>query len=231
MFPAASPSAIIFDLDGTLVNTAPDLAAVLNRVLERHGRAALASEIVQTIIGRGAHTLLQRAFARTGAPIADDAAMETLYREFHDDYTGNIAFHSHIFPDAIPVLETFRAREIPLGVCTNKPEKAAVALLDELGLRGVFDSLVGGDTLRVGKPDPRPVREVLRQLRADTARAIFVGDSETDVLAARAAGLGVICVSFGYSECPVATFNPDAVIDSFAELPGAVEAIINADKI
>lgn len=231
MFPAASPSAIIFDLDGTLVNTAPDLAAVLNRVLKRHSRPCLAPDNARTMIGRGARTLLQRAFARTGAPIADDAAMETLYQEFLDDYTGNIAHHSHIFPDAIPVLENLRAREVPLGICTNKPEKAALALLDELGIRGFFDSLIGGDTLGVGKPDPRPVQEVLRQLRADTARAIFVGDSETDVLAARAAGLGVICVSFGYSDCPVADFNPDAVIESFRDLPAAVEASINADKV
>lgn len=219
------PSAIVFDLDGTLVDTAPDLAAAMNHVLALHGRRAVPLDRVRHMVGRGARVLMARGFSETGAP-AEDRVIEELYGEFLDYYLKNIAAASRPFSGLPGVLARLEGEAVALGVCTNKPESAAHALLQALGLGGHFGAVVGGDTLPVSKPDPATALETLRRLDADPAAAVFVGDSETDILTARAAGLPVIGVSFGYTEAPVETFGPDAMIDRFDDLPAAIEAVL-----
>lgn len=221
----ATPSALIFDLDGTLVDTAPDLAAAMNHVLALHGRRHVALERVRHMVGQGARVLMARGFAETGTPV-DDGVLDALYDEFLSHYLSNIAVNSRPFPGLAPVLDGLARDGVAMAVCTNKPEAATLALLDALDLKRYFGAVVGGDTLPVNKPHPETAREALRRLDAPADGAIFVGDSETDVATARAAGLAVIGVSFGYTERPVSSFGPDAVIDAFAELPSAIATVL-----
>jgi phosphoglycolate phosphatase len=199
--------AVVFDLDGTLVDTAPDLAAATNHVLVRHGRRPVSLDEVRAMVGRGARKLIERGFAATGAPV-DMAAMDDHYRLFIDHYRENIIERSRPFPGTVEVLARCRDAGFAVGICTNKIESLSVLLIERLGLSHHFGAIVGADTIGVAKPDPAPYRETVRRLRAEGA-SIMVGDSETDILTARAAGVPVIAVTFGYTDRPVEAFAPD----------------------
>lgn len=218
------PNLIVFDLDGTLVDTAPDLAATMNVLLENHGRPRLALDSVRLMVGRGARVLMQRAMAATGDPV-DDAALNRLVEEFVAIYEGKIADESRPYDGVVAAIEEFRRNGHRLAVCTNKPEGLSNLLLRQLGLRDAFSALLGGDSLPVRKPDPLHLTATIDAAGGRLDDAVLVGDSRTDLDTARAAGVPFIGVSFGYTETPMAELGPDILIDSFAELPAALEAV------
>lgn len=208
--------AVIFDLDGTLVDTAPDLMRATNHVLSEMGRRPLEMAEVRAFVGHGARALLTRGLAATGGmPEAYD--VEPDYRRFVDYYSANIAHGSAPFPGLTQLLDRLKGEGYGLGVCTNKLEGLSVLLLDALDLSKYFGSVVGPDTLGIAKPDPKPFYEAVNRLDLDSPRAIMVGDSETDILTARNAGVPVIAVPFGYTPRPVHEFGPDRMIGHFDE--------------
>lgn len=207
-------TAIIFDLDGTLVDTAPDLMHATNHILAREGRRKVTFDEVRTMVGHGAKKLIERGFAATGTPVPEHR-LKALYHAFIDYYSANIAEESRPFPGVVPLLERCREQGIGLGICTNKLEGLSVSLVEALGLSHYFRAIVGPDTLRIAKPDAAPYREAVRRCGGTVARSLLVGDSETDVLTARAAGVPVIAVTFGYSERHVAEFAPDHLVGHY----------------
>jgi len=214
--------AVIFDLDGTLVDTAPDLMRATNHVLESLGRRPISMEEVRSFVGHGARALLTRGLAATGGlPEAYD--VEPDYIRFVDYYSQNIAEGSTPFPGLIRLLDRLKAEGFGLGVCTNKLEGLSVQLLDALKLSPYFGAVVGPDTLGIAKPDPRPFREAVSRLGLIAPRALMVGDSETDILTARNAGVPVIAVPFGYTPKPIQDFGPDRMISHFDEAYEAIQ--------
>lgn len=217
--------ALIFDLDGTLVDTAPDLHAATNHVLGLIGRAPLSMTDVRSFVGHGALKLIERGVAATGDPV-DRATMQHLHDTFLEFYGNNISAHSVVFDGLIPVLDKAQAAGLKLGVCTNKVENLSLKLLTELGLMQRFGSLIGGDTLPLMKPDPAPLREAIARLGVDPARAMMVGDSETDIRTAQNAGIPVLAVTFGYTPQHVRAFDPTHMIDHFDEAWPIIETYL-----
>ena len=221
---APLPSSIVFDLDGTLVDTAPDLCTALNHVLEREGRAAVSPDELRHMVGHGARVLIIKGMAATGAPAtAED--LDRLLPMFLEYYGAHVADQSKPFDGVLPLLQGLRDRGTRLAICTNKPEALAIKLLDGLGLSRHFGAILGGDSLPVRKPDPAPLIESIRRLAGSADKALMVGDSRTDVETARAARVPVLCVSFGYTDCPVEDLYPDAVIDHFNEFGDALKRL------
>ncbi len=214
---AQQQRAVIFDLDGTLVDTAPDLMRATNQVLASLGRIPVTADQVRSFVGHGARALITRGLAATGG-LPADFDVEAQLKRFVDYYAKNIADGSRPFPGVVDVLERLRAEGIGLGVCTNKLEGLSLKLLKALDLLKYFGSVVGPDTIGVAKPDPRPFHEAVVRLGMASPRAVMVGDSETDVLTARAAGVPVIAVPFGYTPTPVSDFAPDFLVSNYGEM-------------
>ena len=212
---------VAFDLDGTLADTAPDLAAALNHALERLGRPAVDPESVRHLVGHGARALLRKGLAASGD--SSEELVERGFPIFIDFYGANICTGTTCYPALEQALDELHAFGAKLAVCTNKPERLTHVLLDALDLTRRFDAVVGADTLPVKKPDPAPLREAIA--RAGGARAAFVGDSITDADTARAAGVPFVAVSFGFSDRPVKDLNADAVIDAYGELIPALRRL------
>lgn len=219
-----SPLTIAFDLDGTLIDTAPDLARAMNAVLADHGRAAVPLEDVRHMVGQGARALMKKGMAATGRP-ASESELDGLFDEFLAFYLANLSAESRVFDGVVDVLDRCRDAGHLLGVCTNKPEGASRMLLDDLGLAPYFQSVVGGDTLAVRKPDAAHITETVARAGGIVARSVMVGDSANDIDAARNTGVPVIAVSFGYTQTPVRQLGPDRVIDHFDGFWEALEAL------
>lgn len=216
---------IAFDLDGTLVDTAPDLVGSLNAILAEEGLPALPFDDVRKMVGRGARALLERGFAAAGAPLDADQA-PALVERFVALYLGRIAHESAPFPGVVETLEDLRASGARLVVCTNKLTHLSVALLDALDLTRHFDAVVGADSAPAPKPDPRHVLAAIAAVGGDPARAVMVGDSINDVLAAKAAHVPALLVSFGYTEAPVETLGGDLLIDAFSDTRSACISLL-----
>jgi phosphoglycolate phosphatase len=216
--------AVLFDLDGTLVDTAPDLVRALNAVLATEGLAPVALQAAIGMVGRGGRVLIETAFATAGRRL-DAAALDRLTTIFIDHYTAHIADDSRIYAGVEAALDRFAAAGWLLAVCTNKFESLTRQLLDVLGLAPRFAAISGQGTFPWRKPDPRVLTETIRLAGGTPQRAVMVGDSETDVETARAAGIPVVAVTFGYSTVPVATFAPDRLIGHFDELWDAVASL------
>ncbi|MGA7268253.1 MAG: HAD-IA family hydrolase [Aestuariivirga sp.] len=216
--------AVIFDLDGTLVDTAPDLMRATNHVLEAIGRRPITMDEVRVFVGHGARALLSRGLAATGG-LPDNYDVEPDYRRFVDFYAANIAGGSLPFPGTVALLDRLKAENIAMGVCTNKLEGLSLRLLEELDLLKYFGSVVGPDTIGIAKPDPRPFHESVARLGRKNPRAIMIGDSETDILTARNAGVPVIGVPFGYTPQHVSAFGPDRVIGHYDEAWDALQEL------
>ena len=216
---------IVFDLDGTLVDTAPDLIATLNAVLAREGYGAVAYEEARTMIGGGARHMLARALTQQGIAIAP-GDLDRLFADFIRYYAAHIADHSRPFPGLEPALDLMAANGARFAVCTNKLEQLAVLLLERLGLAGRFAAICGQDTFGIPKPDPELLRRTIARAGGDAGNAVMIGDSAADVAVARGAGVPVIAVDFGYSDVPAPLLKADRVIGRFDELPGAVASLL-----
>lgn len=213
--------ALLIDLDGTLVHSLPDLAAALNRLLAELERPPLPEAEVRTMVGDGVAKLVERGLAARGQPRSGDA-LAALVSRFVALYETAPTDRTRPYPGVPETLRDLAADGWKLAVCTNKPEAASRKILDGLGLMASIDAVAGGDTYAVRKPDPGHLLETLTRLAVPAERAVMLGDSRNDVLAAHAAGLPAILVSFGYSKVPARELGADAVIDDFAALPTAL---------
>ncbi|MEZ0171701.1 HAD family hydrolase [Microvirga sp. TS319] len=220
-----APPIAVFDLDGTLADTAGDLVGTLNVILEREGLASLPVEQARDMIGAGARALIERGFEAAGKELAPDY-LDELYRQFMVHYGENICVRTELFPGVAAALDRLEAAGFVLAVCTNKVEEHSVKLLRELGIGHRFAANCGRDTFKYFKPDPRHLTLTIERAGGDPSRAIMVGDSRTDIVAARNAGIPVVAVPFGYTEVPVKDLNPDIVIDHFDQLFAAVETLM-----
>jgi len=214
-------AAILFDLDGTLIDTAPDLAASMNFVLQQNGRAQVPVADVRHMVGQGARILIERGMATTGLP-ASEPELDRLFDQFLDYYLAHIADHSVVFPNVEKTLKELLDAGALLAVCTNKPESASIKLLKEFDLDGYFSAIVGGDSLPVRKPDPGHVLGTIEKMGGVASTAIMVGDSANDIDAAKAAGIPVIGVPFGYTAIPIHDLGADLVVDHFDDLAEAL---------
>ena len=219
-----SAPTIVFDLDGTLVDTAPDLVDTLNIILAREGLPAVPFDTARNMIGGGARTLIERGLQANPAGVA--AEVDRLYKDFVAHYGDHLADRSQPFPGAIAAIEELAARGCRFAICTNKLEWLSVKLLDALGISRHFAAICGQDTFGVQKPDPQILLQTIRKAGGESGRAVMVGDSINDIEVARAAGVPVIAVDFGYTETPVSAFDPDVVIGDFGKLPAAVDRLL-----
>ncbi len=211
--------ALIFDLDGTLVDTAPDLLASTNRVLTAHGRAPVDPATLRHLVGHGAARLIEDAFAATGSPVQRDQVAE-LVDEFVIYYRAHIADQSKVFPGVESTLAGLRIAGARLGVLTNKPQELTDLLLPAMGLTTYFGAVYGAGRMGYNKPDARIFHDVVRDLGGGAeGPAIMIGDSLTDVKTARAAGVPIILVNYGYSPEPAETLGADAVTGDFRAIP------------
>jgi phosphoglycolate phosphatase len=216
---------IVFDLDGTLVDTAPDLISALNFILDREGLPAVPLQSARNMIGAGARKLIERGLELEGrAATVDDITRLTV--DFIDYYAAHIADGSRPFEGLETALDDLTARGYRLAVCTNKLEWLSKRLLDALGLSPRFAAICGADTFGVSKPDPTILRQTVAQAGGDLSSTIMVGDAGTDIGVARRAGVPVIGVTFGYTDVPIADLKPDRLIEHMRDLPAAVDALI-----
>ncbi len=225
--PGPRPQAIVFDLDGTLIDSAPDLQAAINRILAAAGRGPLTVEAVKAMVGDGVPKLVERAFVATGGlPNGGADGLAAWVARFGEDYE-NCGFPlTHPFAGTPGVLATLRDAGLPLGLCTNKPQAATVEILDRLGLAGFFGAVIGGDAVPgVRKPHPGHLLAATATLGVEPARAVMVGDHLNDLSCARAAGMPVVLCAYGYSRTPVRDMGADAVIDRIEDLPAALAAL------
>ena len=215
---------IVFDLDGTLVDTAPDLIDTLNIILGREGMPPVPYEQGRVSIGGGARAMISRGLAAEGRQVSP-AELDKMFVDFIAHYSAHIADRSRPFPGVERALERLADGDFILAVCTNKLEGLSRQLLDTLDLSRHFAAICGQDTFAVQKPDPVILKRTIATAGGDANAAIMVGDSATDVLTARAAGVPVIGVDFGYTEKPISEFAPDCVISHFDELQAVIAPI------
>ncbi len=216
---------VIFDLDGTMIHTAPDLVRATNHAMAQSGLPHAPSEVITPAVSGGARAMIMAALHSAGKT-PDQVELETLLKAFMAFYTANIAEESHPFPGLIDALDFFAAARVFMGVCTNKRHANAMLLLETLQLDGYFGAIVGADVLEVRKPHPDHLLETIRRSGGNPARAVMVGDSRPDIEAARAAGVPAIAVPHGYSPEPVESLAPDHIIKDLSELPGVVMGIL-----
>jgi phosphoglycolate phosphatase len=216
--------AVVFDLDGTLVDTAPDLHAHLNEMLAELGREGLELAEIRPLIGDGARALLKRGLEASGG-VPASADLDALFLEFLTRYTARPLRFGALYDGVAEVLEELHSAGVRLGVCTNKAQAPSERLLAELGLERYLAVVVGGDSLAFKKPHAGHVRTVLERLGSRAAGAVMVGDSANDLLAARAAGLPCVLVGFGYSPIPARELGADLVIDRMGDLPAALTGL------
>lgn len=217
---------IVFDLDGTLVHSGPDLAVATNRVLVELNLPTFADETIFQWLGNGATKLVERALTGGTESEPDPDLFEHGYKLFTRFYSEGLCVKSAPYPHVESVLDQFKSTGFELACLTNKPEAFTLPMLRTLNLDRYFDLVVAGDSLPKKKPDPMPLYHIFREFDVPGQAGVMVGDSISDIRAAQAAGIPVICVSFGYNQgMDLTTARPDAIIDSFAELPELIEHI------
>lgn len=223
----ASTPLIVFDLDGTLVDTAPDLVGALNFVLTREGLAPLPLESARRMVGAGARRLIERGLEAEGRAMGP-SDVDRLTRDFVAYYADHIADQSVPFEGLDGALDALAERGFGFAVCTNKLEWLSKLLLDKLQLSQRFAAICGADTFGVSKPDPTILRQTVARAGGDLARSIMVGDAGPDVGVARRTGIPVIGVEFGYTEIPIAELKPDVIIAAMRDLPKAVDSLVRS---
>jgi len=223
--PDLSGYCLAFDLDGTLVDTAPDIIGTLNGLLADHGAAPFPIEAARRFVGRGARSLIERGFKAAELNIGPEAE-DALLPVFLSRYAERIDHESHPFEGVYDTLDLLQAKGAKLAVCTNKPYDLSVLLLTRLNLIDYFGIVVGADSVACKKPDPEHLRACTDFFGLPLSQSILIGDSETDFRTARNAGAPSVLVSFGYNETPVADFDPDALLHHFSELPTALARLV-----
>ncbi|MBI1208446.1 MAG: phosphoglycolate phosphatase [Azospirillum sp.] len=221
--------AVVFDLDGTLIDSAPDITIAINRMLADHHRPPIGLAAIRSMVGDGAAALLDSVFEATGGRRPLPAMAEALAC-FLGHYGSLPASPSCLYPGVADTLAILSEAGLQLGLCTNKTEAITLSVLGQIGLERVFAAVAGGDTLPVKKPDGRHLRWVIDRLGAEPGSAVMVGDNGNDVKAARSAGVPVVAVSFGYPRMPVGELGADLVIDTMAALPAALAALAKGPR-
>ncbi|MEM9138606.1 MAG: phosphoglycolate phosphatase [Pseudomonadota bacterium] len=222
----------IFDLDGTLADTAADLLAAANVALQPHGLAPLEIERDKAFAGRGGRSMIRRSLTLAGHdPDTDEgvALTDRIYPDLLDAYRGALAVETRLFDGVEACLDDLAAGGWALGVCTNKPEAMALAVLEALGVRARFAAILGADTLPVRKPDPKHLTETALRAGADPRRCVLVGDTLTDLKTARAAGVPCILTRFGFAAEPLDSLEPDAIVDHYDQIPAVLEGLCPPD--
>jgi phosphoglycolate phosphatase len=213
---------LVFDLDGTLVDSVPDLRAALNEVLRERGHPPLSLSEVKRMVGDGAPALVARAFAASGGDAAD--ATRALAR-FLEIYEANAVRLTRPYPGVRETLTALRRRGYRTAICTNKPQRATIAVIEGLGFLPLFDGIAGGDRFPVRKPDSGHLLGLISELGAPVAATAMIGDNENDAAAARAAGVRLVLMRYGYARVDPESLAADALLDHFSELPAALERL------
>ena len=222
-----SPRIVVFDLDGTLVDTAPDLISALNYVLDREGLAPVPLKSARNMIGAGARKLIERGLEIEGRNVTQDE-LARMTADFIDYYAEHIADASRPFEGLEAALDELEQSGFRFAVCTNKLEWLSKLLLDRLGLSPRFAAICGADTFGVAKPDPVILRETVARAGGVLSDTIMVGDAGPDIGVARRAGVPVIGVEFGYTDVPIAELKPDRLIGHMKDLPSAVRSLMKS---
>jgi phosphoglycolate phosphatase len=218
------PKMILIDVDGTLVDSVPDLAFCVDAMMDRLGRPARGESEVRNWVGNGVERLVRRALTGTLGGEPDEADYERAYPIFLELYRENTSKRSHLYAGIREGLDYLKDSGYPLGCVTNKAAQFTEPLLADLGVRGYFDIVVSGDTLPRKKPDPMPLLHAAAHFGVEPADAVMVGDSVSDVKAARAAGFAIVCMSYGYNHGrDIREAQPDAVLDSLIQIKGLLE--------
>lgn len=218
------PSAVVFDLDGTLVDSSGDITSSLNELLAIKHLAPFSVEHALEFVGDGIATLVERAFRAKGSLFVSDE-LPALVARYQSIYGARLTDSTKMYAGALQVISDLKARGIRIGICTNKSEYLAIGIIEGLGLRKYFDVIVGGRSGRPSKPSPIPLFDTLAHLGVATADTIMVGDSAIDVQCAKATGVMIIGVSFGYSRTPMCELGADITIDSYAEFEVACNSL------
>lgn len=219
---------IVFDLDGTLVDTAPDLLDSLNYSLAFGGIPPVTAEGFNAFVSYGGLVMIEKAFAANNRRLTDEAK-RTFFKNFLEHYAAGIPGKSIPYPGVIAALDRFHQAGFLLAICTNKHVATASALIEALGLASRFAIITGQDTFAFRKPDPRHLLQTIALAKGDPSRALMIGDSQTDIDTAKAAGVPVVAVDFGYTERHVREFEPSAIISHFDSLTLALaEKLIRA---
>ncbi len=218
---ASLPDAVILDLDGTIVDSAPEFLAVVNRLFDEIGRPPVTLAQARSFMGYGIVVLLEHALESTGGLPEPDEFESYVARGIELFYTHHLEL-TRPFPGVIDTLTALQEQAVRFGLCTNKPHDAALETLEALGLAPFFGAVVGRGEASAQKPDGAHVHAVIDRLGADAGRAVMIGDTETDIGAARNARVPAIAVSYGYSRVPVSELGADVIIDDFTELPDAL---------
>lgn len=218
------PMRLLFDLDGTLLDTAPDLHGALNYCLTSLGRPTVSLQSVKHMVGQGARILLEKGLEATGG-MTSEAELDRLFDLFLDYYADHLSDHSVAFPGMIKALEELQAQGFQMGICTNKPYKLAKQIAEDFDLIRLLPIITGGDSFEIRKPNPGHILKTLELFEDDSIPALMIGDSCNDIDAATGAGLKSIAVSFGYTHIPPRELGANHVIDHFDELIDAIEKV------
>ncbi|MEL7048675.1 MAG: HAD-IA family hydrolase [Pseudomonadota bacterium] len=223
------PPALLFDLDGTLIDSVPDIAAALNTVLVRAGRHPLTDDEVTALVGAGARTLVVRALDQTapvGEPSIETSTIDRLYQDFLANYDAEPFSKTRLYPGAITALKDVRQRGMKTAIITNKPHDLTLRILHGLEIAGLFDVVVGASDARPLKPHRAMIDYALEQLSCDITQAAFIGDSGADVDAAKAAGIPVVLLTHGYMNAEAGDLSADIVLDHFDSLASAIRQLL-----
>jgi len=213
---------LVFDLDGTLVDSVPDLRAAVNEMLRERGSRQLSLSEVKRLVGDGAPALVARALAASGA---DPAGVSDALARFLEIYEANAVRLSRPYPDVRESLTALRRRGYRAAVCTNKPQRATMAVIEGLGFLPLFDGIAGGDRFSVKKPDPGHLLGLIGELGASVTATAMIGDNENDAAVAHAAGVPLVLMRYGYARVALESLAADALLDHFADLPAALERL------
>lgn len=221
---------VVFDLDGTLVDTAPDLVASLNHVVAQAGIEPVTYADLTHLVGHGARAMIERTFALRGKALSEEQLVRQM-KEFVEFYHGTMPGESVPYPGLVTALDRLQDAGLKLAVCTNKPEMLAKRLLEGLGLLGRFAAVTGGDTFTFRKPHAEHLLSTVANAGGKVERSVMVGDSLNDILVARNAAVPSIAVPFGYSDVPIESLSPDRIIHHFDELtPHLVETVLSRKR-